>query len=607
MMRDMTIEGLLDGYRAGRHTVREVIADALAEIRRADSRNVWITVLDDATLEPYLAGLEGIDPAALPLYGVPFALKDNIDLSGVPTTAGCPEYAYVPESSAFAVQRLIDAGAVPLGKTNLDQFATGLVGARSPYGACGNAFNPEYVSGGSSSGSAVAVALGQVGFALGTDTAGSGRVPAAFNNLVGLKPTRGLLSTSGVVPACRTLDTLSIFALSVPDAARVLDAVAIYDPDDPYARSDQAPSLGLAGIPETGFRFGIPVAGQLEFFGDREYEAEFLASVKRVEALGGEQVEVDFEPFLAAARLLYEGPWVAERYAAIREFLDTRPDALFPVTREIIAGGRTPLAVDAFEAQYRLQALRRHTEAVWNTVDLMLTPTTGTIPTIADVEAEPVQVNSDLGYYTNFMNLLDLCAVAVPAGFRADGLPFGVTLFAPAFRDRDLLPIADRLHRAADRPIGATGLRLPKPGAQSCASPHSITVAVCGAHMSGLPLNDQLTDRGARFLRTTSTAPEYRFYALSGGPPERPGLVRVRSGGASVEVEVWAVPADRFGSFVAGIPSPLGIGRVRLADGSEAAGFLCESVAVEGATDVTDHASWRKYLAERQEQRHRGG
>ncbi len=607
MMRDMTIEGLLDGYRAGRHTVREVIADALAEIRRADSRNVWITVLDDATLEPYLAGLEGIDPAALPLYGVPFALKDNIDLSGVPTTAGCPEYAYVPESSAFAVQRLIDAGAVPLGKTNLDQFATGLVGARSPYGACRNAFNPEYVSGGSSSGSAVAVALGQVGFALGTDTAGSGRVPAAFNNLVGLKPTRGLLSADGVVPACRTLDTLSIFALSVPDAARVLDAVAVYDPDDPYARSDQAPSLGLAGIPETGFRFGVPAAGQLEFFGDREYEAEFLASVERVEALGGERVEVDFEPFLAAARLLYEGPWVAERYAAIRGFLDARPDALFPVTREIIAGGRMPLAVDAFDAQYRLQALRRRTEVVWNTVDLMLTPTTGTIPAIADVEAEPVQVNSDLGYYTNFMNLLDLCAVAVPAGFRADGLPFGVTLFAPAFRDRDLLPIADRLHRAADLPIGATGLRLPKPGAQSCASPHSIMVAVCGAHMSGLPLNHQLTDRGARFLRTTSTAPEYRFYALSGGPPERPGLVRVRSGGASVEVEVWAVPADRFGSFVAGIPSPLGIGRVRLADGSEAAGFLCESVAVEGATDVTDHASWRKYLAERQEQRHRGG
>jgi len=556
-------------------------------------------VLDDAALEPYLARLEGLDPATLPLYGVPFAIKDNIDLAGVPTTAGCPEYAYVPERSAFVVQRLIDAGAVPLGKTNLDQFATGLVGARSPYGACGNAFDPAYVSGGSSSGSAVAVALGQVSFSLGTDTAGSGRVPAGFNNLVGVKPTRGLLSASGVVPACRTLDTVSIFALDAADASRVLEVVAEHDSEDPYARPDQVPQLGLAGIPESGFRFGVPASGQLQFFGDHDYASLFGESVERLRSLGGEPVEIDFAPFLAAARLLYEGPWVSERYAAIRSFFDARPEALFDVTREIIGGGREPRAVDAFEAQYRLQALRIQTESVWDQVDLVLTPTACTIPTIAAVEAEPVRVNSNLGHYTNFMNLLDLCAVAVPSGFRADGLPFGVTLFAPAFRDRELLPIGDRLQRAAGLPLGATGRpqhdRLPlAPDGR-----HQIPVAVCGAHMSGLPLNHQLTDRRARLIRATRTAPEYRFYALPGGPPERPGLVRVDSGGAAVEVEVWAVPADRFGSFVAGIPAPLGIGRVRLEDGSEVPGFLCESVAIAGATDITDLASWRRFLATR--------
>jgi len=599
MMADMTIKGLLDDYRAGRRKVREVIADALVEVRRVDPRNVWITVLDDSALEPYLARLEGLNPASLPLHGVPFAIKDNIDLAGVPTTAGCPEYAYVPERSAFAVQRLIDAGAVPLGKTNLDQFATGLVGARSPYGACGNAFDPAYVSGGSSSGSAVAVALGQVSFSLGTDTAGSGRVPAGFNNLVGVKPTRGLLSASGVVPACRTLDTVSIFALDAADAARVLEVVAAHDSEDPYARPDQVPQLGLAGIPESGFRFGVPASGQLQFFGDHDYAALFGESVERLRSLGGEPVEIDFAPFLLAARLLYEGPWVAERYAAIREFFDAQPEALFDVTREIIGGGREPRAVDAFEAQYRLQVLRRHTEAVWDQVDLVLTPTAGTIPTIAAVQAEPVRVNSNLGHYANFMNLLDLCAVAVPSGFRADGLPFGITLFAPAFRDRELLPIADRMQRAAGLPLGATGYPQHDRPPLAADRRHQIPVAVCGAHMSGLPLNHQLTDRRARLIRATRTAPEYRFYALPGGPPERPGLVRVGSGGASIDVEVWAVPADHFGPFVAGIPAPLGIGRVRLEDGIEVPGFLCESVAISGAADITVLASWRRYVASR--------
>ncbi|HSM27221.1 MAG TPA: allophanate hydrolase [Thioalkalivibrio sp.] len=596
MMRDMTIEGLLADYHAGTRKVREVIAEALAETRRPDSRNVWITVLDDAEIERYVVHLEGLNPATLPLYGVPFAIKDNIDLAGVPTTAGCPEYAYVPERSAFVVQRLIDAGAVPLGKTNLDQFATGLVGARSPYGPCGNAFDPSYVSGGSSSGSAVAVALGQVSFSLGTDTAGSGRVPAAFNNLIGVKPTRGLVSAAGVVPACRTLDTVSIFALDAADAARILDVAAVFDPEDSYARPERGPSLGLATIPVTGFRFGVPSRDQLAFFDDRGYETLFRATVARLEAIGGEPVEIDFAPFLEAARLLYEGPWVAERYAAIREFIDSRPDALFEVTRQIIGGGRDPLAVDAFEAQYRLKDLRRRTESVWDRVDLVLTPTAGTIPTIAAVQAAPVRVNSDLGYYTNFMNLLDFSALAVPAGFRDDGVPFGVTLFAPAFRDRELLPLADRLQRAAGTPLGATGQALPKTPPLGPDLRHPIPVAVCGAHMSGLPLNPQLTDRRARLLRATRTSPEYRFFALPGGPPERPGLIRVDRDGMAIEVEVWAVPAEHFGSFVAGIPAPLGIGRVRLEDGTDVPGFLCEGLATAGAADITLLGSWRRYL-----------
>jgi allophanate hydrolase len=318
--------------------------------------------------------------------------------------------------------------------------------------------------------------------------------------------------------------------------------------------------------------------------------------VARLQAIGGEPVEIDFAPFLEAARLLYEGPWVAERYAAIREFIDSRPDALFEVTRQIIGGGRDPLAVDAFEAQYRLEDLRRRTERVWDRIDLILTPTAGTIPTIAAVQAAPVRVNSDLGYYTNFMNLLDFSAVAVPAGFRDDGVPFGVTLFAPAFRDRELLPLADRLQRAAGTPLGATGQALPETPPLGPDLRHAIPVAVCGAHMSGLPLNPQLTDRRARLLRATRTAPEYRFFALPGGPPERPGLVRVDTGGMAIEVEVWAVPAEHFGSFVAGIPAPLGIGRVRLEDGTDVPGFLCEGLATAGAADITLLGSWRRYL-----------
>ncbi|MFP4252140.1 MAG: allophanate hydrolase [Guyparkeria sp.] len=598
-MNAITLTELLAAYREGDLDVRAHLGEVMRTIRAADDHHAWITVLDDAQLESYLARLEASEPTELPLYGVPFAIKDNIDLEGVPTTAGCPDYAYTPERSAFVVERLIDAGAVPVGKTNLDQFATGLVGTRSPYGACRNAFDPDYLSGGSSSGSAVAVALGQVAFSLGTDTAGSGRVPAMFNNLVGVKPTRGLLSASGVVPACRTLDTVSIFALTAPDAQRVFDVVARFDEQDAYARRDRVPELGHGAIPATGFRFGVPKREQLAFFDDAENPALFDATVERLAELGGTAVEIDFAPFLEAARLLYEGPWVAERYAAIEAFIEQSPDSLHPVTRQIIAGGAAPRAAEAFKAQYRLEALRRQTESAWNDVDLIVTPTAGRHYRIDEVEADPVQKNSDLGYYTNFMNLLDFAALAVPAGFRDDGLPFGVTLFAPAFTDRDLLALGDRLQRASADRLGASDRTLPGQTLDA-GGEHVIPVVVCGAHLSGLPLNWQLTERRARLAETTRTAPEYRFYALPGGPPARPGLVRVEEGGTAIDVEVWEVPASEFGSFVAGIPAPLGIGKLKLIDGRELPGFICEPMATQGAKDISALGSWRHYLDQAQ-------
>jgi allophanate hydrolase len=643
----LLIADLLDGYRAGRFSPVDVAEAVLANIAKAPDRRAWITLLSPERVLEYARALVGRDPT-LPLYGVPFAIKDNIDVEGVPTTAGCPDYAYTPSKSAFVVSRLIEAGAIPVGKTNLDQFATGLVGTRSPYGACGNSFDPDYVSGGSSSGSAVAVAMGLVSFSLGTDTAGSGRVPAAFNNIVGLKATCGALSTRGVVPACRSLDCVSIFALTADDAARVYEVAAAFDGEDSYSRMmDSRPTFpgtavagavgpgvvatgaAAAGTPLVGataaaaplvsgvsgtsaasgrpadssFRFGVPRASQLEFFGDTEYGRLFAAATVRLELLGGRRVEIDFEPFLATARLLYEGPWVAERYCAVGDFLERQPDSVYPVTRQIISGGRNATAADAFRAQYRLMELRRAAERAWLEMDVLVTPTAGTIYRIDAVEADPIRLNSNLGYYTNFVNLLDLAAVAVPAGFRADGLPFGVTLVGRVGADAHLLALGDRLHRDSAVPLGAFGAvlsanspKFPAYSTKSDPSEDRISVAVCGAHMEGLPLNQQLTSRDGVLVSRTRTASKYKFYALPGGPPHRPGLVRVSSDGASIEVEVWSVPATLFGSFVAGIPAPLCIGKVELDSGEQVAGFLCESSATTTATDITTLGSWRRHL-----------
>jgi allophanate hydrolase len=572
------------------------VAGVLDRIAARGDDKVWIHLAKREALEARAGALEARGPEGLPLYGIPFAIKDNIDVAGTPTTVACPEFGYTPRESAPVVQALLDAGAIAIGKTNLDQFATGLVGTRSPYGACGNAFDSKYISGGSSSGSGVAVAAGLVSFSLGTDTAGSGRVPAAFNNIVGLKPTKGLLSTRGVFPACRTLDCVSVFGLTAEDVQAVLAVTRGFDAEEPFSRRPRV--RGLPGIAEC--RFGVPRRDQLEFFGNEDAEQLFGAALEELERLGARRVEIDFSPFVEAARLLYGGPWVAERYLAIKEFFDRHAEAVFPVTREIIGGAAKYTASDGFAAQYRLEELRRRAEPVWDETDVMVTPTSGTIYTIEEVSADPVRLNTNLGYYTNFMNFLDLAAIAVPAGFQKNGLPFGITLAAPAFSDEGLCALGGVVHRRLVERMGATAATIPPLSVgPPAAQPGIVKLAVCGAHMSGLPLNHQLTERGGRLLETRRTAPRYRLFALGGFSPPRPGMVRTESGGHAIEVEVWALPTESVGTFVDGIPPPLGIGTVELESGELVRGFVCEAYAVSGAEDVSRLGGWRAYVKSR--------
>ena len=557
----------------------EEVRRAYARIREFGDQPVWIHLIPEAESLARAEAL-GLPREDLPLYGLTFAIKDNIDLAGVPTTAGCPEFAYVPERSATVVERLISAGAIPIGKTNLDQFATGLVGTRSPYGACSSVIDSRYISGGSSSGSAVAVAGGIVSFSLGTDTAGSGRVPAAFNEIVGLKPTRGALSARGVVPACRTLDCVSIFAATCAEAERILSVAQGFDAEDAYSRE----SGQTVAWDRDKFRFGVPGADLLEFFGDDSAGPLFEAAGRRLEEMGGERVEIDYGIFLAAAQLLYSGPWVAERLAAIREFAAKKPEALYPVTAQIILKAASLSAVDAFEAMYKLAYLARAAEGEWARMDFMLLPTAGTCYTHEQIAAEPIACNTNLGYYTNFVNLLDLAAIAVPAGRRASGMPFGVSVIGPAWSDAALLEIAGRLH-------GTGEVETPY-----CPQGY-VPLAVCGAHLKGMPLNWQLQDAGAYLIESTVTSPEYRFYALRGTVPAKPGLVRSGEGGASIEVEVWAVPVERFGAFVAAVPAPLAIGTCRLVSGRQVKSFVCEPSALQDADEITHLGGWRRYVS----------
>lgn len=577
-------------------TPTRLARDVLAAASLGDQHHAWIYRLSDDAVMAQAQRLETTPSARhLPLYGVPFAIKDNIDFAGHPTTAACPAFSHTADATATAVQRLLDAGAILIGKTNLDQFATGLVGTRSPYGACTNAFDARYISGGSSSGSALTVALNLVSFSLGTDTAGSGRVPAGFGNIIGLKPTRGAISTAGVVPACRSLDCVSIFALTAGDAWNVYQVAHGYDAGDAYSRHPQA----SRGIPAAPLRCGVPRASQLEFCGDAEATRMFERGVALVEQSGGTVVEIDFAPFSETAALLYQGPWVAERLAGIKDFFAAHKDEMYPVTREITATGAKYTAVDTFEATYRLQELRQRAAAELKDIDVLAVPTSPTIYTLEQIAAEPVKFNSNLGLYTNFVNLLDLAAIAVPAGMRKDGLPSGITLIAPAFSELLLCEFGDKLHRLSGLRLGATTFALPPSAGEITAITDNskVTVAVVGAHLSGMPLNHQLTERAARLIGPARTTPHYRLYLLPGTTPPKPGLVRsVDDSGHAIEVELWSIPVEHYGAFVAEIPAPLGIGTLTLEHGRSVQGFVCEAHAAAQARDISDFGGWRNFI-----------
>ncbi|WP_159005812.1 allophanate hydrolase [Bradyrhizobium sp. S69] len=592
-----TVAAIVAAHRAGTRSPAQTVARTYQRIRDHNDPAIFISLRDEKDAIAEAEALTKKDAAQLPLYGVPFAVKDNIDALGLPTTAACPAFSYMPAHDATAVARLRAAGAITIGKTNLDQFATGLVGVRSPYGIPINPIRADLIPGGSSSGSSVAVSAGLVPLALGTDTAGSGRVPAMLNNIVGLKPSLGLISTAGLVPACRTLDCISIFSLTVDDAIAALQVVAGPDGADPFSRD--RPLAAMTAFPQN-LRLGVPRNGQLIFFGDKAAEAAFGEALKRWTSLGATLVEFDLEPFYETARLLYEGPWVAERYLVIRNLLASSPDSIHPVTREITAAGARLTASDTFAALYRLQALRRVAERAFAHLDAIVLPTAPTAYSTAQVLANPIELNSRLGTYTNFVNLLDLCGLALPAAMRPDGIPFGITLLAPAGKDALLASIGRVFHAETKLPLGAGSLPQPPLAAMpAMTSGDEIAIAVVGAHLSGMALNDELTELGGRLLEATATAADYKLYALD-TTPAKPGMLRVAPGtGSSIALEVWALPAAAFGKFVAAIPPPLSIGTVRLADGRGVKGFIVEPVDISGARDISGFGGWRTFMAEK--------
>lgn len=577
----LTLDNLRTFYQQG-VTPAALIDEVYRRIAAYDDPAVWIHVLDQAQVLEAIAHLPA--DQSNPLWGVPFAIKDNIDAAGVPTTAGCPDYGFLPDADAPVVAQLKAAGALLIGKTNMDQFATGLVGTRSPHGAARSVFNKEYVSGGSSSGSAVAVAAGLVSFSLGTDTAGSGRVPAMFNGLVGVKPTRGLLSVRGVVPACESLDCVSIFAHSSADGTAVRKVAEGVDSQDPWSRPMTPASLHTAAPV-----IAVPTPESREFFGDTAAQTAFEATLDRVTSLGWTITEVDYTPFRQAAALLYGGPRVAERYAAVGAFVDEHYDACDPTVAKIIAGGRDYTAADLFKDNREIERLKKIAINQLDGADAFLLPTAPTQYTVDAVNADPIQLNANLGTYTNFVNLFDMAAIAVPAGMTATGFPFSVTLVAKAFSDDAIAYLADQLHHTL--PEAATLPTVPAPAAGK------IHLAVVGAHLKGMPLNVQLQDRHASLLETTTTAPTYELYALAKTTPTKPGLVRVTDGGTAIEVEVWELDATSFGTFTQLVPPPLAIGNVELADARWVKGFVCEPAGLDGATDITHLGGWRAYMA----------
>jgi len=573
---DLDFAALSRAYAEKSLTPADVISQIKERIAETGQHNAWIHVLSEAELEPYIERLSSFAPAALPLWGIPFAIKDNIDLAGIPTTAACPDFSTVPEASATVVAKLVEAGAIPIGKTNLDQFATGLVGTRSPYGPTRNALNPAMVSGGSSAGSAVAVKLGLCSFSLGTDTAGSGRVPAALNGLIGFKPTRGWLSTSGVVPACRTLDCVSIFANSVEEARIVANIAGGFDTTDAYARD-----ITFSGFDTAKPRYGLLDDVALQAC-DKAHKSAYDSFVAQLPLAN----TCDTAFLLEAAELLYQGPWLAERYAGLTDFLRSNRDSFLPTTLGIIEGGVRFSAVEAFAAQYKLADLHRQTAQLFAAIDVLVLPTVPTNYLIDEVERDPLSTNAHLGVYTNFVNLLDLCAIAIPADDLPDGMPYGVTLVTTAGRDHALLDLAESLLSCSRDIAPSSGL---------CARPGEFLLAVCGAHLTGQPLNGQLTDRGGYLVRQGTTSEHYRLYALPDN--KRPALIRDTENGQPVEVEVWSIPAHTVGSFMQGVLPPLGIGSVELSDGVWVNGFIAEPLATEGSSEITAFGGWKGYLA----------
>jgi allophanate hydrolase len=577
----MTVTAIAHAVSSGQTSAEAAVRACLARVAAYDGvqPQAWISRF---TPDQVLAAARAVDARiasgeVLPLAGVPFAVKDNIDVAGLDTTAACPPFAYAPAANAHVVQRLLDAGAICIGKTNLDQFATGLNGTRSPHGAPRCVFNLAYVSGGSSSGSSVAVGAGLVPFALGTDTAGSGRVPAAFNGLIGFKPSKGRWSTTGLLPACRSLDCITVFAANAADAALVDSVAAGFDGSDVYARH-------VADAP-VGRRIGVPIPANRPWFGDLEAEYLYDRALERLAALGYTLIDVDIAPLLEAAKLLYSGPWVAERTTAMADVLSAMPDAIDPAVREIVSSGLGMSAVDAFNGQYQLAAYARDAEALWRDVDVLAVPTSPTIYRVAEMLANPIALNSHFGTYTNFVNLLDMAAIAVPAGYRRNATGFGISFFAPAGTDRALLGMA------AD-----WGNPYPRPALALEETMDRIRLAVVGAHLKDMPLHWQLTARDAAFIEATETAPSYRLYAMADSVPPKPALVHDTSG-AGIKVEVYEMDVAAFGSFVAEVPPPLAIGTVTLADGSQIKGFVAEPRALAGAEDITALGGWRAYCA----------
>lgn len=574
----LSISGLGALYAQGALTPRQVTVAVIERTAAHETDGIWIVEPSAELIEPYLEALEAMgdeERAAKPLWGIPFAIKDNIDLADVPTTAGCPAYAYTPQESATVVRLLIEAGAFPVGKTNLDQFATGLVGTRSPYGECENALRPELISGGSSSGSAVSVAAGLAAFALGTDTAGSGRVPAALNDLVGFKPPLGSWSTAGVVPACASLDCVTVFAHSLNDALAVDAVAARPDASCAWSRSftAQAPKMpSTVYVPQEEPRFYGPF--------EEEYRAAWRRALAKLECIakarGAKVLQLDCNELSQIASILYDGPWVAERWSDLGPFVSEHADTVFPVTKTILeSGNRGDLgAADTFAAYHRIQEARSRYAQLFADAVLVM-PTAGGTFTRDEVRQDPIATNSLMGLYTNHCNLCDLCAAALPAGWAADKLPFGVTAFS-----------------------AANSQHLVSGFSQAFTEDAAVELAVCGQHMRGLALHGQLEELGAVFLESTATAPSYRLHILP-TEPVKPGLVHDTRRGRPIEVETYLLSTRAFGELVTAVPAPLGFGKLELSDGRVVEGFLLQGAgSIDGLEDISELGSFKTWLQE---------